>query len=41
MSIVIKSKYSEGATRNPIGTDFPNKSTKLFTINDKLFMSVL
>ena len=41
MCVVIDSECSEGASRNPSGSYFPNESTTVVTINDKLYMVVL
>ena len=35
MGLVIDSECLEGASRNPSGTDYPNESTAVVTINDK------
>ena len=37
--LVIDSECSEGANRNPSGTDFPNESTTVVTTNDKSCLS--
>ena len=41
MCLVIDSEWSEGASGNPNGTDFPNEWTTVVIINDKLYMLVL
>ena len=41
MCLVIDSECSEGTSRNPSGTDFPNESTTVVTTNDKSCMVVL
>ena len=39
--LVIESEYPEGATRKPIGTDFPKELRTVVTINDKPYMFIL
>jgi len=39
--VIEKSECSEGASRNPSGTAFPNESTTVVITNDKYYMSVL
>ena len=41
MGLVIDYACSEGVSRNPSGTDFPNESTIVVTINVKSYMFVL